>query len=577
MDIKRFQHLEDLLSSQEFEKKDLSYCDLSNLDLEILPISTWNDFLFHHTNFKNTNIKFYPRNLKRKMEYCDLTNCNLSYLRTLDFGYKIPAMGCNFSNTNLDIEWEPNHYIDFTFPDDEKTIKNIKVIENFSTIDYKTILNNPHIYFSSMTFFWATKRKIREIERPFTSEEIKMLVNFIDKMLKEDEKGEKKLVEFFSILDNDNPFNEYDKIEFFLGKVQNKSFEEINLSNIPAKLINRIKFENCSFEKICFPEHYEHNSYDLKLNSCKTTHVYFPTITPSSWQDLTDKRLGNSRITFYRNLYLELGRACNGKCTFCRNQYLEPCGYNFENIRKNLLECGRILDNIVIGGGEPTLFSKDILKLIRNGLRDKRWTIFTNGSNLDKLIDLGREYDFYFNISRHAVSDDINNRILGVKSVTIDDIQKLKEKTYRSNHITFCATCFKGDGLDTVKKLEDYIKFTEESRVHNILFQTLHKDLENNEATQVLPIEDEIFDEMLIKLEEQGYEIGMPIYSTGDYKLIIAKKEGQTISFKKYITKEELEKEWYQACKRTFDLSMDPSGQIYENWHQSSGKVLIKN
>lgn len=576
MEIKKFESLEKLLSSQEFEKKDLSYCDLSNLDLGNLPTSTWSGFVFHHINFKNTNIKFYPVTLRGSMVYCDFTNCNLSYLRTCDFGSQMDAKGCNFSNTNLDIDWGPYHYIDLTFPDSEKMKKNIKVIEQFSILNYQTILNNPHLSFSSITILWAIRRKLREMKQPFNSEEIKMNINFIDRMLKEDAKREKKLVEFFSILNNANPFTEYEKIQFFLGKVQNKSFKEIDLSNIPIKLINRIKFEYCTFEKICFPEYYEKHCYDLKLISCKTPHVYFPTITPSSWQDLTDKRLGNSRITLYRNLYLELGRACNGKCAFCRNQHLEPCHYDLKNIRKNLFDYGRILDNIVIGGGEPTLLAEDILKLRRNNWKNPTWTIFTNGSKLDKLIDLSLEYDFHFNISRHAISDDENNKILGVKSLTIEDIQELKEKTYRSTNITLCATCFKGDGLDTVKKLEDYIDFTEECGVYSILFQTLHKDLENNQTPQVLPIEDEIFDEVIMKLKEQGYEIGMPIYSTGDYKLMIAKKDGKTISFKKYITKEELEKQWYQACKRTFDLSMDPSGEIYENWHQSSGKVLLK-
>lgn len=59
--------------------------------------------------------------------------------------------------------------------------------------------------------------------------------------------------------------------------------------------------------------------------------------------------------------------------------------------------------------------------------------------------------------------------------------------------------------------------------------------------------------------------------------MIIAKKGYQTISFKQYIEREELEHGWQDAVKRTFDLSMDPSGNIYQNRHQSSDKVLFKN
>jgi len=91
-----------------------------------------------------------------------------------------------------------------------------------------------------------------------------------------------------------------------------------------------------------------------------------------------------------------------------------------------------------------------------------------------------------------------------------------------------------------------------------------------------LPIEDEIFDEMIALLKEQGYEISIPIYSTGDYKLIMAKKGNRNISFKRYITPEQLQVEWNRACKRTFDLSMDPSGNLYQNWHQGADKVLLK-
>ena len=114
-------------------------------------------------------------------------------------------------------------------------------------------------------------------------------------------------------------------------------------------------------------------------------------------------------------------------------------------------------------------------------------------------------------------------------------------------------------------------------KINNFLFQTLHQDLNAPFSSDtVLPIRNHIFDLVIHKLRKKGYEISMPIYSTGDYKLIIAEKDGIRISFKQYITKEELESKWYQSPKRTFDLSMDPSGNLYENWHQSSGKVLIR-
>lgn len=137
------------------------------------------------------------------------------------------------------------------------------------------------------------------------------------------------------------------------------------------------------------------------------------------------------------------------------------------------------------------------------------------------------------------------------------------------------ATCFKG-GLDHVSDLEQYIELSDYVG-SNVLFQTLHEDLKDGEPS--VQIDDGIFDEVITHLKEQGYKVGeVPIYSTGDYKLIIvkSKNEEKTISFKKYITKEELEKEWYRASKRTFDLSMAPNGDVYENWHQTSNLVLSR-
>jgi len=596
MKIMKFLDIEDILLSTEFLNKDLSYCDLSGIDLSELPASTWNDFIFDHTNFTDTNIRFYPSLLKKnvmigfsfsKLEYCDFTNCDLSYLESCEF-LNVSIKGSNFTNTNLDVEFTnaysgnldfyyldayPSHfksYDDVIFPQDEKVLKNIN--NTNLLVNYQTLKDNPELYYSSYNIYFLIKIELDKIERKgirgFD------LNGYISKMLEEDTKREGKLAQFFNILNSDSPFTDEQRIKFFNGVVEYKKFKEIDLSFVPIQLLKEIEFIDCIFDKVIFPNNYEKEYGNFGFYKCFIPKVSFPTITPSSWDKFNEKRFGSSRITFHRNLYLELGRICNGKCKFCRNQYLEPCHYDFEKIKENLSLIRFDIDNIVIGGGEPTLLLDDIIELRDNITGNINWTIFTNGSlSLEKLIQLGNEFNL--NISRHSVDDDVNNKILGVYSLTTQELRKLKI-TYYPN-ITLCATCFKGDGIDSISKMEDYIKLSDYCQIQRVLFQTLHKDLNDyGSIMPVIPIEDEIFDEMIIKLREQGYFIGNPIYSTGDYKLIIAKKDGKIISFKKYITKEELEKEWYQASKRTFDLSMDPSGNIYQNWHQSSGKVLLK-
>lgn len=317
--------------------------------------------------------------------------------------------------------------------------------------------------------------------------------------------------------------------------------------------------------------------YDLeKRKRPNVPNIIIPELNMSSWRDVKIERLGGTRFTTQTNLYLELGRYCNANCFFCRNQYLEPCNYDFEAILNNLKILKPYLSNVVIGGGEPTLMKEELYK-IRSCLfhfGQERRFISTNGccgyDNLKELLE-----NFNLNISRHALEDNDNNQIFGIKTIDTESIKNLIENNYDSTKVTLVATCFNG-GLDTVNDLLYYIELSDYVGA-NVLFQNLHEDLKTENPRQLL---DCIFDETIEKLREQGYKVNeLPIYSTGDYKLIIVKSlnNKKTISFKKYITKEELEREWFRASKRTFDLSMAPNGDIYENWHQKSSLVLTKN
>ena len=146
-------------------------------------------------------------------------------------------------------------------------------------------------------------------------------------------------------------------------RIEHTKFTTLDLSEFDYNFLNNFIFFDCSLQKIILPDS---DISDIKENNInfafsKTKEIIFPTITPSSWNEISRKRLFTSfNVTFYKNLYLELGRLCNGKCQFCRNQYLEPCKYDFETIFENLHKIYPYLDNIVIGGGEPTLLKEDL-------------------------------------------------------------------------------------------------------------------------------------------------------------------------------------------------------------------------
>ena len=569
--MKKFQTLEEFLHSDEFSRKDLSYCDLSNLDLSSFPPSTWEGFTFYETNFTNTNIKFYPQTLKKNdiydifwiLDSCNFTNCDLSYLKAEDLE-NFAIYKCNFTNTNFPVNSLDSVLVLCGVIFGDAYYGN--VLDKYaSKMDIDTLLLNPNLSFSSI----SSNSILKMLDNSSRFSDTATIG--LDKVLDIDKKQEGKLWKFWNIISTNVKFSNNEKIKVFYERlICKKNFTTLDLSGFGDDFLDNFTFLDCSFEKIIFP-----NS-DMKMiniNNSKVEKVIFPNITPSSWNKINRKRLF-SNITFYRNLYVELGRFCNGKCQFCRNQYLEPCEYDFETIFENLHKLYPYLDNIVIGGGEPTLLTEDLKKLCYSDVSNKI-TIFTNASlHYDELMELNAMAPL--NISRHSMDDDENNKILGVEALTNLNLRFLCA-FHHLKPITLCATCFK-NGLDSKDKILDYIKYySKEVKIHNFLFQTLHQDLNAPfSSNTVLPISNHIFDLVIHKLRKKGYEISISIYSTGDYKLIIAKKDGIKISFKQYITKEELESKWYQSPKRTFDLSMDPSGNLYENWHQSSGKVLIK-
>lgn len=96
-----------------------------------------------------------------------------------------------------------------------------------------------------------------------------------------------------------------------------------------------------------------------------------------------------------------------------------------------------------------------------------------------------------------------------------------------------------------------------------------------------LNIDENIFSEVIAYLERaMNLKKKQPICSSGGYTSTVLTTNNYsrsfTVAFKDYISKEELSNIWPSATKRTFDLSIDPSGNVHENWHQTSGLVKIK-
>jgi pyruvate-formate lyase-activating enzyme len=581
---------------------DLVDLDLSNLDLSSYDASTWNhdDYsLILNVNFSNTNIKFNPQLVFDKSDDqlrivdCDFTNCDLSHLTTKDFEGVLFRNNNNFTNTNLNInlhEYAKLNDIDIYY-ELADIIPSYLVTEAYQGHDIhdldicafslEDLMNKKNIKLTSSKLLYVLQKEKEDIYKNYYRNGPQYLDSLME-LLSLD--GDGDFNKLYNIID---PKNYADKLLLLTGTIKNREFDKVDLSDMSYDFTNMLKFINCTFENLTLPyTSISRISPDFD-EDCNIKKVYIKDMNFSSWQDDIFTRISDSHVTFKVNLYLELRRLCNCNCKFCRNKCLEDVPLDIENIKKNLNPIRGIADNIVIGGGEPTLFMKELHEISRYIEYVPNKTIITNGSasleDYYSLIDEG----FSIELSRHAIKLEDNLKVLNPnKDVKIiDDVYYLSRATY-SNHtdFTLCITCFKG-GIDNFEDIIKYISWADNIYyVNSLLFQSIHQDLDSKEEnsdddvfdSKKENIDDDLFDKVIEYYYLLGASVSSPIYSSGNYKLIIVEYRSLKISFKKYIPYEELVNNWYISPKRTFDLSMDPSGNIYENWNQNNGKVLYR-
>ena len=285
----------------------------------------------------------------------------------------------------------------------------------------------------------------------------------------------------------------------------------------------------------------------------------------------------DTEITFFTKVYLELSRQCNAKCKFCRNSSFEQTKYDLRKIIKTLNSVKKYLNSVVIGGGEPTLKIDDVVKLKECcDAQNLNWNMFTNGTNYS-LINKCIIENFKLNISRHAVLDNENAMIFGVDSNKIMTSKDIEQLNAKKANITLFATCFHG-GLDNAQKIIEYIKFAKAIGCKKVLFQDLQMDYSlgcKSKDYNNLYIDAKTFEIVKEYLHVAGFkQAKYQLVATGGYTTEIFKDDDYfSVSIQKYLTKEELETLWLESTKRIVDLSIDPSGNLFNNWHQTSGRV----
>lgn len=594
--------------------------DLEGLDLSCIPEDAWKNCFFYNTNFSNTKIKFKPNNLKptndnslfKTNEFgihiccCNFSNNDLSYLKTEDFFCEekeclVFINNCNFRNTKLTILHKlypecinnvvlDDYYLKLDYNDFDGLLHYNDGEFFFNHLDYHTIKNNPELKLPSYRYLIATKEYLYSIKANYyNSKNIdidskKQIILKCEEILNLDKQGHFKRL--YNILKGNMTVDHI--LNFFDGKIDNVYLKDISITNIPISLLVFFEFSKCTFENVVIDNKLkdllicvDYFLYDYGISKNIYKSLYLPSIKYDSWKEnhYGKRKIANGAISFLTKVYLELSRDCNGNCIFCRNSSFDKCNYNFDEIVKSLIQIEDYTNIVVIGGGEPTLKLDDVKK-IRKLFEERSnrldFHMFTNGSNTKFIDDDYVMNNFKINLSRHALDDCKNSKIFGISPINMMNQKDIEKLLNKNPDMTLSAVCFKG-GMDNLDDIVSYIEFAKQIGIKKVLLTNLQMDMSMKIVTshiQKIQLDEKVFDGLINYLNESNYKAKYPIYGTGGYvSYVYRDKDGFSITIQKYISRKTLQDNWGCAVKRTFDLSIDPAGNLYENWHQQSGIV----
>lgn len=565
------------ISQEEFESKfcnignsyvaikehDLSGYDLSNINLS-------RNVIISNTNLKNTNINI---NINNALFY----NVNLQGTNLYD-NYDIKKNEEMLSEQSIKL-------FNVLLDDNNISFINnlIEIFPNRISIDVDTFKNNENLKMNYYLLTWMRRYNSKYDMFEYTSDcYYDIAADILERCA-----GIKKLYDNVKDQLVKNKFDDGSP-RFYIGscKISNVTFKNIVIDEEMFQyLLGFFYIEHCSFENVTFDFDFakyfnphdnkklvdmmgHSNFYDTKMKD-----IYIPHIKTSDWNKLLGPNFPGTPMTFRRNLYLQLGMGCNASCKFCRNNCLEKTLYDYEKIDYNLGKVIKYVNEIVIGGGEPSLYYNDIIKLINKYYKyGYLFKIFTNGTNIENIEEIYNaiNHDLKIYLSRHHYNDIENADIFGINYTNISNPNDYG--SYAKSLVLHCV-CNK-NGISNSKDIINYIN---RFQGYNIIFSNLQKDTSVFcEKIGDLYINDNIFDEAIEYLKVNGYECSLPIISTGGYEMYILKGKDNKIVFKKYINEKTLEYKWPRTLKRTFDLSMSSNGAIYENWSNKGEKVLIK-
>lgn len=189
--------------------------------------------------------------------------------------------------------------------------------------------------------------------------------------------------------------------------------------------------------------------------------------------------------------FIILPVGCNANCSFCswRDNSFYHRNINVDefmlSLKNTLIKLPTNIDEIVITGGEPTIFTRleeicNIINLYKSP-SIKKITLTTNGSKLSKVFDKDWFINTFtnVNISRHHYDDFKNNIIFKMKTVNYENIKNITKFLSNHNVVVNLVCVVSSMNIIEINNLfvETFIKFATEIEVNGLIFRKDFNDL----------------------------------------------------------------------------------------------------
>lgn len=156
---------------------------------------------------------------------------------------------------------------------------------------------------------------------------------------------------------------------------------------------------------------------------------------------LTSCISNRNKINFHFNLYVKFTGNCNSTCSFCIYRNIEKFEFDKYKFFYTLSQIVKTvpINKISFTGGEPSLYNEklcEVVSMISDFNPNIRIIISTNGSRLDKLVDIAPMVHS-FSISRHHYLEEQNKRIFDNKDLSLKKIASFTDLVGKKKvHVT---------------------------------------------------------------------------------------------------------------------------------------------